>query len=151
MRINSVIVSGLLWLIMQAVTATSAHAQAVVDFQVEGDRIERALAARAGDITRGRSLAVARDTSCILCHSLPEPDQRFYGDLGPALAGIGARLTVAQLRLRLVDSRRLTPQTIMPAYHVVDGLNRVAAGFRDKPLLNAEQIEDLIAYLGSLK
>ncbi len=55
------------------------------------------------------------------------------------------------LRLRIVDASRLNPNTIMPPYYRVDGLVRVASNFRDKPILTAEQIEDVVAFLMTLK
>ena len=89
--------------------------------------------------------------NCLLCHAMPFPAERFQGDLGPPLAGVGARLAEGQLRLRMVDSTRLNPDTIMPAYHRVDGLARVAAAFRGKPVLTAQQVEDVVAYLLTLR
>jgi len=73
------------------------------------------------------------------------------GNLAPPLAGAGARLDEGQLRLRIVDSMRLNPQTIMPSYYRVDGLNRVAAAWRGKPVLTAQQVEDTVAYLLTLR
>jgi len=73
------------------------------------------------------------------------------GNLAPPLVGVGARLGEGQLRLRIVDSIRLNPQTIMPSYYRVDGLNRVAAAWRGKPVLTAQQVEDTVAYLLTLR
>jgi sulfur-oxidizing protein SoxX len=81
---------------------------------------------------------------------VPEPNEPFQGDLGPDLGGIRTRLTAGQIRLRLVDESRLNPQTLMPPYYRVDGLNRVAARYRGKPVLTAQEIEDVVAYLGTL-
>ena len=88
---------------------------------------------------------------CLLCHSGPFPEERFQGDLAPSLAGAGSRSTEGQLRLRIVDASRLNPDTIMPPYYRVEGLSRVAANFREKPVLTAEQIEDVVAYLSTLR
>lgn len=88
---------------------------------------------------------------CLLCHSGPFPEQRFMGDLAPDLAGVGARLSAAQIRLRIVDPGRVNPATIMPAYFKTEGLQRVAPAFRGKTLLTAQQIEDVIAFLVTLK
>jgi sulfur-oxidizing protein SoxX len=73
------------------------------------------------------------------------------GNVGPPLAGVGARLDAAALRTRIEDSTRLNPDTIMPSYHRVEGLERVAAEYRGKPVLTAQQVEDVVAYLGTLK
>jgi len=96
-------------------------------------------------------LIVERTNTCILCHSGPFPEEKFQGDLAPNFSGAGSRWTVGQLRLRLVDASRLNPGTIMPSYYRVDGLDRVAQAFRDKPILTADQIEDIVAYLATLR
>jgi sulfur-oxidizing protein SoxX len=86
-----------------------------------------------------------------LCHAGPFPEERFQGDLGPDLAGAGSRWSEGQLRLRLIDASRLNPETIMPPYYRVDGLTRVGAPWRGKPVLSAEQIEDVVAFLMTLR
>ncbi len=88
---------------------------------------------------------------CLLCHSGPYREERFQGTMAPDLKGAGARWNEGQLRLRIVDAAHLNPETIMPPYYRVDGLNRVAPGFRGKTILTAEQIEDVVAYLMTLK
>jgi sulfur-oxidizing protein SoxX len=116
-----------------------------------GDAIPEPLTASAPDPLRGREIVMSRDGNCLLCHALPETGARFMGNLAPPLSGIGARMDAGQLRLRLVDTTRLNRDTIMPAYYRVDGLNRVAQAFRGKPILTAQQIEDTIAYLATLR
>jgi sulfur-oxidizing protein SoxX len=88
---------------------------------------------------------------CLLCHSGPFPEERLQGSLAPDLAGAGGRWSEGQLRLRIVDSSRLNPDTIMPPYYRTEGLHRVAANFRGKPVLTAEQIEDVVAFLTTLR
>jgi L-cysteine S-thiosulfotransferase len=88
---------------------------------------------------------------CLLCHNGPFPEERFQGDLAPDLTGVGARLSPGQIRLRIVDPGRVNPQTIMPAYFRTDGLTRVAPAFRGKPVLTAEEIEHVVAFLVTLK
>jgi sulfur-oxidizing protein SoxX len=88
---------------------------------------------------------------CLLCHSGPFPEERFQGAIGPALDGVGARVPEGELRLRLVDPAKFNPQSIMPAYFRSDGLTRVAASYRGKPLLDAQQVEDVVAFLGTLR
>lgn len=144
-------------LLMGAAPAPQAYAaEALAAYRIEGLEIRAPLAGLRGDAARGRDIARNRNEgACLLCHALPASDLRsgelFTGDLAPTLAGVGARLTPAQLRLRLVDSTRINPQSIMPAYHRVEGLNQVAAAWRGKPILTAQQIEDLVAYLRELK
>jgi sulfur-oxidizing protein SoxX len=99
----------------------------------------------------GRAIVVKRESTCLLCHSGPFPDQRFQGDLSPNLGGTGSRWTEGELRLRMVDASQLNPATIMPSFYRIDGLTRVAANFRGKPVLTAEQIEDVVTFLTTLK
>jgi len=127
-------------------------ALALLPYTVVGDAIPAPLTGAPGDPARGRVIVTSRQRGlCLLCHSGPFPEERFQGDLAPDLAGVGSRLSEGQLRLRLVDSRRLDPDTIMPSYYRTDGLNRVGAAWRDKPVLNAEEIEDVVAFLASLR
>jgi len=128
-----------------------AGAQVLRPYAVVGDAIPASLTGTSGDAARGRALAVARSSTCILCHSGPFPEEKFQGDLAPNLAGSGSRWSEGQLRLRLVDASSLNAATIMPSYYRVDGLNRVGAAWRGKPILSAEQIEDLVVYLASLR
>ena len=109
------------------------------------------LTGASGDAERGRALILERSNTCILCHSGPFPEEKFQGDLAPNFSGSGSRWSVGQLRLRLVDASRLNPRTIMPSYYRTDGLDRVAANWRGKPILSAEQIEDIVAYLATLR
>lgn len=105
-----------------------------------------------GDATRGRAIVVNRQKGlCLLCHSGPFAEERFQGDLAPSLAGAGSRWNEGQLRLRIVDSRRVSPDTIMPSYYRIDGLTRVGAAWRDKPVLSAAEIEDVVAFLQTLR
>jgi len=128
-----------------------AGAQALPPYAVVGDAILEPLTKARGDATRGRSLVVERSSTCILCHSGPFPEQKFQGDLAPDLSGSGARSSEGQIRLRLVDASRLNAATIMPSYYRVDGLQRVGTPWRGKPILSAEQIEDIVAYLVTLR
>lgn len=116
------------------------------------DSMPRPLSDQPGDPIRGRTIVAGRTVGlCLLCHSAPIPEERFQGNLAPSLAGAGSRATPGQLRLRLVDARRLNPDTIMPPYYRVDGLTRVARNFQGKTILTAQQIEDVVAYLATLK
>jgi sulfur-oxidizing protein SoxX len=121
-----------------------------VRLDVVGDAIPRALTSEPGDAARGRSIVVNRDAgACTLCHAVP--GETSFGNIAPALAGVGARLSLAQLRLRVADSTRVNPESPMPAYYRTEGLNQVAAPFRGKPLLSAQQVEDVVAWLATLK
>jgi L-cysteine S-thiosulfotransferase len=128
-----------------------AAAEELRSYAVVGDAIPRSLTGVPGDPVRGRAITVNRQSTCILCHNGPFPEERFQGDLAPSLAGAGGRWSEGQLRLRLVDASRLNPATIMPSYYRIDGLTRVGAAWRGKPILSAEQIEDVVAYLVTLR
>jgi L-cysteine S-thiosulfotransferase len=129
----------------------AASAQELRPYAVAGDAISGSLTGIPGDATRGRALVLDRTSTCILCHSGPFPEAKFQGDLAPSLAGAGSRWSEGQLRLRLVDASRLNPATIMPSYYRVDGLNRVGLAWRGKPILSADQIEDIVTYLATLR
>ena len=121
-------------------------------YMVVGDAIPASLTGSSGDPVRGREIVVNRQVGlCLLCHSGPFPEQKFQGTLAPDLKGAGARSSEGQLRLRIVDASRIKPDTIMPPYYRIDGLERVAPAFQGKPILTAEQIEDVIAFLLTLR
>jgi sulfur-oxidizing protein SoxX len=129
-----------------ALAATSSAAAS------EDDAIPASLTGAKGDPARGRAVVTNRQVGlCLLCHSGPFPEERFQGNLAPDLTGTGKRWSEGQLRLRIVDSSRINPATIMPAYHRTEGLVRVAPAWRGKPVLSAEQIEDVVAFLTTLR
>ena len=128
-----------------------AHAQALAPYRIVGDGIPVSLTGSPADAERGRALVLVRTSTCILCHSGPFPETRFQGDLAPGLAGAGSRWSESQLRLRLVDAAHFNPATIMPSYYRVDSLARVGTNWRGKPILSALQIEDIVAYLATLR
>lgn len=136
---------------LAGVSGIGAAQEALRPYQVVGDAIPQSLTGQRGEPARGRAVVVSRQSTCLLCHSGPFPEERFQGDLSPDLKGTGARWSEGELRLRLVDATRLNAATIMPAYYKVDGLNRVASAWRGKPILTAEQIEDVVAYLATLR
>jgi sulfur-oxidizing protein SoxX len=107
------------------------------------------LPAQAADPERGRQIATSRAATCVLCHPGPFPGQQ--ATIAPDLRGVGARLTAEQLRTRLTDPAALNPQTIMPSFNRTDGLQRVGAPWRGKPILTDAQIEDVVAWLTTLR
>jgi len=139
-------------LLALAVAPAAFGAPVVASYAVVGDAIPEHLDGRRGDAARGRAIAADRATGlCVLCHAGPYADARFAGTVGPDLAGVGARLSEGQLRLRVVDSRRLHPDSAMPSFHHTAGLERVGAAWRDRPVLDAQQVEDVVAYLVTLR
>jgi sulfur-oxidizing protein SoxX len=140
------------WLAVAALALPgTALAQALQTYVVVGDAIANSLTGAPGDAAQGRALVLNRISTCILCHNGPFPEEKFQGDLAPTLGGAGTRWSAGQLRLRIVDGSRLNPATIMPSYYRVDGLERVGTSWRGKPILSAEQIEDIVAYLATLR
>src|SRR5262249_17899040 len=132
--------------------AIAAAQEPLRPYTIVGDAIPASLTGMPGDVARGRMIVGNRQVGlCLLCHTGPFPEEKFQGTLAPDLTGAGARWSAGQLRLRIVDASRLNPETIMPAYYRVAGLSRVAPNFAGKPVLTAEQIEDVVAYLATLK
>jgi sulfur-oxidizing protein SoxX len=127
-------------------------AGALLHYQIFGDAIPASLTGTNGDPARGRTIMLDRRLgACLLCHRGPFPEEKFQGNLAPDLSGVGSRWTPDQLRLRVVDASRLNPDTIMPPYYRVDGLSRVGDAWRGKPILTAEQVEDVVAFLTTLQ
>jgi len=132
--------------------AAQSGADSIARYAVIGDSIPVPLAEPAGDSDRGRRIVVDRQLGlCLLCHSGPFAEARSQGNLATDLSGAGSRWSEGQLRLRLVDPQRIDPQSIMPAYHRVEGLTRVGSAWQGKPVLTAHQIEDVVAFLRTLR
>ena len=129
----------------------AAAQQPLRSFTVVGDAIPASLTGAKGDPARGRAIVANRQVGlCLLCHSGPFPEERLQGTMAPDLKGAGGRWSEGQLRLRIADAGRINGDTIMPPYYRIDGLTRVAPSFRGKPVLTAEQIEDVVAFLATL-
>lgn len=121
-------------------------------YTIDGDAIPASLTGAAGDPARGRAIILDRRLGgCLLCHTGPFPQEEFQGTLAPDLSAAGSRWSEGELRLRLVDATRLNPDTIMPSYYRADGLTRVGERWRGKPILTAEQIEDVVTFLMTLR
>lgn len=133
-----------------AVLSPAAAASALL---VSGDGIPQPLpGATLGDAARGRAIVANRQIGlCLLCHTGPIAEERFQGNLATDLRGAGQRWSAAQLRLRIADASRINPETIMPAYYKTEGLSRVASAHEGKTILTAQQIEDVVAWLQTLK
>lgn len=133
------------------VSACAAPVNPSEGFDVLGDSVPKPLTATPGDPARGREVIAGRDGNCLLCHAVPGTGERFMGNVGPPLAGVGARLTAAQMRLRIVDPTRVNRDAVMPSYYRVRGLTAVAREYAGRTILSAQQIEDAIAYLQTLR
>jgi len=136
-----------------ALTVAAARAEEDLrPYAIVGDAIPAALTGTPGDAARGRLIVADRTRGlCLLCHGGPFPEERFQGNLAPDLTGVGSRRSVGELRLRLVDGRVLNPGTIMPSYYTLKGLTRVGAAWRGRPILDAGEIEDVVAFLATLR
>lgn len=142
------------WLAMGAAVLGSpaAAAEPALTYAVRGDAIALSLTGQAGDPSRGRDLVGDRRRGlCLLCHQGPFPDPHLQGELAPDLRGAGSRLSEGQLRLRIVDMKAINPSSIMPSYYRTTGLNRVAPAWSGRPVLSGQEIEDVVAYLVTLK
>ena len=141
-----------------AATVSSASAPVVdsiaepAPFTIVENAIAEPLQGRIGDAARGRAIVASRQIGlCLLCHAAPIAEERFQGNLSVDLAGIGIRATAGQLRMRLVDARKLNPATIMPSYYRADNLTRVTPAQQGRTIFSAQQIEDVVAYLQTLR
>ena len=105
----------------------------------------------AGDPQAGYGVVVRQTSTCTLCHAGPFPNPHLQGTIGPDLRGVGARLSAAEIRERLVDASAMNPQTVMPSFGMVRDRTRVGAAWKGKPRLEAQEIEDAVAYLAGLK
>jgi len=126
--------------------SVSASAQGI-DYKVEGDGIPQPLTSTPGNAARGKALLIKREAAnCLSCHSFKDKELQPGGTKGPGLDGVGSQLTAAQLRLSVVDYTRVARDAIMPSFH--------KAGHgqdKDKPVLSAQEIEDVVAFLGTLR
>lgn len=141
------------WMALLLMIASPVVAGEYVDWQKQGDAIDLPLAGLAGDATRGLQLVRDIDKgNCVACHVFPIADEEFMGDIGPPLDVLASRLSEAQIRLRVVDQKQVNPDTIMPGYYRDPRLlSRVADEFYQKPYLTAQEVEDIVAYLLTLK
>jgi sulfur-oxidizing protein SoxX len=138
-------------LALAGLLCTAAAAQQVTGVR-DGGIATRLPGAGPGDALRGRAIVASRQVGlCLLCHTGPIPEERFQGNLAPDLSGAGLRWTEAQLRLRIADSSQINPDTIMPSYFRSQGFTRVAPAQQGKSILTAQQIEDVVAYLLTLR
>lgn len=129
-----------------------ADTDLLVERQREGDALPHPLADIKPSHEEGRRLFAEREAGhCVLCHQVSSLDVPFQGNLGPDLSNLGARLTPGQIRLRIVDASLLNPETVMPPYHRVSGLHQVGKAHQGRPVLEAAEIEQLVAWLASLK
>lgn len=136
-----------------ALAPASVSAAELVNYTiVDGTSIPNSLTGEPGDPERGRALAIHRQKgNCLACHTMPVPEQPFHGEVGPDLRGVADRYSEGELRLRIVNPKYFNPSTIMPAFYKTEGLHRVQKKWQGKPMLTAQEVEDIVAYLMTLK
>lgn len=139
------LVGGLAALFISGANASESF----VSPDIVGNAIPKPLIAEAGDANRGRKIVVNRKQgNCLACHAVSSlNNQPFHGEVGPSLDGVSERYTEGEVRLILVDSKKVFDGTIMPAFYKKDGFARVNKKFKEKTILSAQQIEDVIAFL----
>ncbi len=121
------------------------------EYKVVNSTIPASLTGKAGDPANGKKLAISKKMgNCLACHVMPIPEQQFHGEIGPNLSGVASYMSEAEMRMRMVDPKVLNPDTIMPSFLKV-AKNRVLKKFQGKTILKAQDVEDIIAYLKTLK
>ncbi len=139
--------------VVAASDTASTGVEPYYEWAMENLSIAAPIGGKRGNAERGRRLSIERAKgNCIACHVLPIPEAEFPGELGPPLTGVGNRLSEGEIRLRVVDSKQVNPLTIMPGYYRDPKyLNQVKKKYRGKTLLTPQEIEDLVAYLVTLR
>lgn len=135
------------------IVAGSAGADDLMKYEVVDSAIPKSLTGNAGDPANGEKVFVNRRLgNCLSCHQVTAlSNHPYHGEIGPSLDGVAERYNVGQLRLQVVNAKAINPDTIMPGFYRVDGLHRVLKQFAGKPILDAQQVEDVVAYLQTLK
>lgn len=124
----------------------------VTEDQIVGDTIPAPLTEQAGRADQGRVVFASRAQGhCVLCHRVDGLDAPFQGNVGPDLTLIGDRLSAEQIRLRIVDYQIVRSGTVMPSYYRIHDLYQVEEDYADQPILTAQQVEDIVAYLSALR
>ncbi len=117
-----------------------------------GDGVPKSITGKSGDAKKGRKTAINRKKgNCLACHTLPAPEQADHGNIGPSLSDVASRMSAAEIRLRLIDPKIVNPDTIMPSFYRKKGFHRVQKKWQGKTILQAQDIEDIVAYLMTLK
>lgn len=119
---------------------------------VGGNSIPQSFTGKSGNAQNGKKLFVHRKKgNCLTCHTAPIPEEQFHGKVGPDLAGVAERMSEGEIRLRIVDPKLSNPATPMMAFYKTHGLKQVNKKFIGKPMLNEQELEDIVAYLMTLK
>ncbi len=151
-RILTRLITSALLLIVSGIGNKTGSAGDTASYVVTMDAINEPLQGLTGDATRGRAIVANRQVGlCLLCHQAPIPEERFQGNLSVNLTDVGNRVTAGQLRMRLVDARKLNSASIMPSYYRAENLTRVSPALQGRTIFSAQQVEDVVAYLLTLR
>ncbi len=122
-------------------------------YKIEDGAIKASLTGKTGDAAKGKKVAINRKKgNCLACHAISDlKDQPFHGNVGPSLDGVASNYSEGELRLRIVNAKTSNEDTIMPAFYKVDGYNRLIKKFKGKSVLSAQEVEDVLAYVMTLK
>lgn len=143
-------------------TATTAMADAVKPTDVvfvEG-AVETSLSGMPGDPASGAKIMNKGAGNCIACHKVSDLSHlAFQGDVGPELDGVADRWSEAELRGIVANAKIMFPDSRMPSFYKTEGFTRLGNAYTGKahgdgevqPLLTAQQIEDVVSYLVTLK
>ncbi|MEM9471257.1 MAG: sulfur oxidation c-type cytochrome SoxX [Pseudomonadota bacterium] len=137
-----------------AIATAHAGSVAPMDVKFTDDGVTQSLTGAAGDAAKGRAVFSNRKLgNCLACHvNAEQKEHSFHGEVGPPLDGVADRYSEAELRAIVIDSKKaLTDETIMPGFYSLDLGVRVNKKFTEKTILTAEQVEDVVAYLTTLK
>tara|TARA_X000000950_G_scaffold257016_1_gene323115 strand:+ start:178730 stop:179191 length:462 start_codon:yes stop_codon:yes gene_type:complete len=141
--------------LLTALVVAACHADAprpVSSNQIIDDAIPQPVSNVDASAEIGQQVFSDRDQGhCVLCHVIPAVDAPFQGNVGPELTNIGDRLSPGQIRLRIVDVQSISPETVMPSYYRIHDLYQVDDDYAGRPILSADQVEHLVAFLSVQK
>jgi sulfur-oxidizing protein SoxX len=134
--------------------ADDAASPAYMAWKADQDlTIAQPLGGLKGDPVRGRKLAIAQAKgNCLACHELPIPEEDFHGQVAPSLHGVASRYKEGEIRMRVVNIQEINPLSLMPPmYKQPAEFKQVAGKFVGHTVLTAQEVEDVVAYLMTLK